>query len=158
MSDIKAKFGTSNQAITCTITSLANNGQRQSTAVDNSSNLFLDALVTVIVKTAGSGTSSTGYVAVYAYGTADGGTNYSDGASGSDGSITLTSPPNVKFLGVINAVANSTTYKGGPFSVAAAFGGVLPEKWGIIIQNTTGGTLDASVGSAHYQGILNQVA
>lgn len=158
MSDIKAKYGTSNQAITCTITSLANNGQRQSTAVDNSSNLFLDALVFVIVKSAAAATSSTGYVNIYAYGTADGGSNYSDGASGSDGAITLTSIPNMRLIGVINVVANSTTYKAGPFSVAVAFGGVLPDHWGIVVENKSAATLDASVGSAFYQGVYAQVS
>jgi hypothetical protein len=158
VSDIKGKFGTSNQAITCTITSLANNGQRQSTVVDNSSNLFLDALVFLTAKSAAASTSATGYIAVYAYATVDGGTNYSDTVTGADGAITLTAPPNLKLLGILNVVANATTYKGGPWSVAAAFGGVLPEKWGIVIENKTGATLDASVGAAIYQGVLNQVA
>lgn len=156
MSDFKTKYGSNNQAITCTITALANNGQRQSTAVDNGSNLFLDALVHVKVKTGSSSTSSTGYVNIYAYGTVDGGTTYSDGASGSDGSITLTSPPNMRLIGVMNCVADSATYQSGPLSIAQAFGGVLPEKWGIVVENKTGATLDASVGSAYYQGVYQQ--
>jgi len=157
VSDIKSKYGTSNQSITCTITSLANNGQRQSTAIDNTSNLFLDALVFITVKSAGASTSATGFVNVYAYGTSDGGSNYSDGASGTDGSITLTVPPNMRLIGTVNVVANSTTYKLGPMSVAAAFGGVLPDHWGIVVENKSGATLDASVGAAIYQGVLQQV-
>jgi hypothetical protein len=153
---IEAKYGTSNQAITCTITSLANNGQRASTAVDNTSNLFLDALIFVKVKSNASGTTATGVVNVYAYGTADGGTTYSDGATGTDAGITLTSPPNVRLIGTINVVANATTYNGGPFSVANAFGGQLPDHWGIVIENKTGAALDASIGSSWYQGIQNQ--
>src|SRR5262245_37557096 len=117
---LEAKYGTNNQSITCTFTSLTNNSQRQSTAIDNTSNLFLDALVQLKIKSAASATSTTGSVNIYAYGTADGGTDYSDGATGTDGSITLTSPPNMKLIGVANVVANSTTYIAGPFSVAAA--------------------------------------
>lgn len=154
MSDIKSAYGTSNQSITCTITSLANNGQRQSTAIDNATNKFIDALLQVTVKTGSSGTSSTGYVAIYVYMTADGGTNYSDGASGSDGSITLTSPPNMRLIGILNCVANSATYKG-VFQVAA--GGQLSDHWGIVIENKTGATLDASVGAAVYQGLYQTV-
>jgi len=154
--NLESKYGTNNQSITCTITSLANNGQRQSAAVDNTSNVFLDALVFLKVKTNASGTTSTGFVTIYAYGTVDGGTTYSDGASGSDASITLTSPPNVKPIGVVNCVANSTTYYGGPFSVANAFGGVLPDHWGIIVENKTNAALDASVASAYYQGVYAQ--
>lgn len=153
MSDIKVAFGTNGQSITCTITSLANNGQRQSTVVDNTTNLYLDALVTVRVKAAAASTSSTGFVRVYAYGTVDNGTLYTDGATGSDGSITLTNPPNMRLIGVISVVADSATYVGGPFSVAAAFGGILPAKWGIVVENKTGATLDASTGEAKYQGV-----
>lgn len=156
-SDIKSKYGTSNQAITCTINSLANNGARASTAVDNTTNLFLDALVQLIINSPTSSTSSTGYINVYAYGTTDGGTTYSDSASGSDAAITLTVPPNARLIGVINVVANSTVYEGPPMSVAAAFGGVLPDHWGIIVENKTGGTMAASGNSAFYQGIQQQV-
>jgi hypothetical protein len=156
MSDIKNKYGASNQAITITITSLGSNSTRESTVIDNSSDLFLNVLVNVKIKTNSSGTVSTGYVNVYAYGTADGGTTYNGGATGSDASITLSNPPNMRLIGVINAVANSTTYNG-LFDVAAAFDGVMPQKWGIVVDNRSGAALDASVGSAWYQGILNQV-
>lgn len=157
MADVKLAYGSSNQSITCTITSLANNGQRQSTAIDNSSNKFVDALVQVKVKSNSSGTSSSGYVNVYAYGTADGGTTYDDVATGTDGGVTLTSPPNLVLLGTIYVVANSTTYNR-TFSVAQAFGGVLPDHWGIVVENKSGATLDASVGAAKYQGIYGTVA
>ena len=154
---IKGLYGTNNQSITCTITSLATNTMRQSTAVDNTTNLFLDVLVQAKVKTGASGTTANGYIAVYVYGTADGGTDYTDGATGTDGSFSATNPQNIKLIGIVNAIANATTYVGGPFSVAAAFGGVLPDHWGVIIENQTGGTLDASVGSVWYQGYQNQV-
>ena len=156
MGSLNEQFGTQAQSITCTITSLANAAARQSTAIDNSSNLFFDALVSVKVKTASSSTSANGYVSVYAYATVDGGTTYTDGASGSDGAITPTVPTDLKLIGNINCVANSTTYYGGPFSVAAAFGGLLPQKWGIVIVNNTGATLDASVGAAEYQGVYGE--
>lgn len=153
---IKSQYGTSNQPITCTIPGLANSGQRGSTAVDNTVNLFLDALVQVQVKTNAAGTSATGTVNIYAYGTADGGTVYSDGVTGVDGAVTLSSPPNMRLIGVINANANAVTYDSPPFSVAAAFGGILPDHWGIVVENLTGAALDAVVGSAWYQGIYNQ--
>lgn len=155
---ITPNYGTSNQSITCTFTSLANNGARQSTAIDNSTNKFDDILVFVKVKTAAASTSSSGTVIVYVFGTADGGTTYTEGAGASDASITLTSPTNARFIGILNTVANSTTYYGGPFSVAQAFGGHIPDHWGIIIYNSSGGTLDASVASAWYQGIKYDVA
>jgi hypothetical protein len=158
MASVKSAYGTSNQAITCTITSLGNTDQRQSTAVDNTSNLWLDALVFIQVKSASSSTSATGSVNLYAYGTADGGTLYTDTATGTDGSITLTSPPNMRLIGVVNVVANSTTYNAGPFSVAQAFGGILPDHWGVVVENVSGASLDSSVGSVFYQGVYQTVA
>lgn len=158
MSTVKNVYGTSNQSITCTITSLANNGQRSSAAIDNTTNLFLDALVVVKVKTSASALT-TPVVNVYAYGTADGGTTYGGGEAnmGTDAGVTLTSPPNIRLIGVINCPAISTTYVLNVSSVAAAFGGTLPDHWGIVVENKTGQTLDASVGSAWYQGIQAQV-
>lgn len=156
MSTIKSLYGTSNQAITCTLTSLANNGQQGSVAVDNTTNLFLDAILHVKVKSNAASTSTTGYVNVYAYGTADGGTTYSDGVTGTNASQTLTSPPNLRLIGVINVVANATVYQSSEMSVAAAFGGILPDHWGIVVENKSGAALDASIGSAWYQGIQAQ--
>lgn len=157
-SDVKEKFGTNGQTITVTLASLANNGARASTAVDNSSNLFFDAPVFIAIKSGAASTSASGYVNVYAYGTVNGGTNYTEGATGTDAAITLVSPTNAILIGVVNVVANATTYYAGPFSVAAAFGGRLPEKWGIIIENKTGGTLDSSEGNhiKLYQGVYAQ--
>lgn len=155
-STTKTLYGTSNQAITCTFTSLTNGSYRQSTVIDNSSNLFLDALVMVKAKSASSSTSATGYVAIYGYGTADGGTTYDGGASGSDASYTVdVTPPNLVLIGILNLNANSTTVQR-TFSVATAFGGQLPQKWGIIVLNATGATLDASIGSAWFQGVQAQ--
>ena len=74
MAEIKNKYGTSSQAITITLNSLVNDGKRESTAVDNSTSLFLDAVVQVKIATNASN-DSTGdkSVYIYAYGTADGG-------------------------------------------------------------------------------------
>ena len=156
MSDIKSKYGSSNQSITITLTSLGSNSAVESNVIDNSSDLFLNVLVAVKVKTNATSTSSTGYVNVYAYGTADNGTTYNGGATGTAGAITLPSVPNVRLIGVLNTVADATTYVG-LFDVASAFGGQMPQKWGIIVDNRSGNTLDGSIGSAWYQGIQNQV-
>ena len=158
MSNLNIQYGTSNQAITVTLASLTSGSSRQSAVVDNSTNQFIDALVAVNIKSGASNTAANGYVAIYAYGTADGGTDYTDGATGSDAAFTPTSPTNLRLVGIINVVANAVTYKGGPFSVAAAFGGSLPQKWGIVVSNQSGGTLDATEGNflKIYQGVYGQ--
>jgi hypothetical protein len=151
----KSQYGASGQAITCTLASLASGASRASAAIDNTSNQYLDALVQIGIKT---GTiSGTAYVVVYAYGTANGGTNYIEGVAGVDAGTTLTSPTNLKLLGILNTPASNTTYNG-IFPVASAFGGQLPDHWGIVIQNSTGGSLSATE-SDHlkvYQGVYAQ--
>jgi hypothetical protein len=156
--DLKLKFGSSGQTLMITLASLANNSARASAAVDNGSNLYSDVLVFLKLKSASSGTTSTGYVNVYAYGSVDGGTTYSEGLAGSDASATLTSPPNVRLIGVVSMVAVSTTYYSALMSVASAFGGVMPDRWGIIVENKSGGAFDSTEGNHAklYQGVYGQ--
>jgi hypothetical protein len=154
---IKALYGTSNQAITLTLTSLASAAARQSTVVSNTTDLFLDALVAIKTKT-GTPLSSDKAIYVYAYGSSDGGSTYPDAVTGSDAAYTMISPTNLKLIGIINAPTASTAYEAGPWSVAAAFGGVLPEKWGVVVQNATGATLSVTGGDhgVWYQGVSGQ--
>lgn len=156
MSSVKEAFNTAG-TFTCTLASLADGSARGSTAVDNSSGLYLDAGVVVQVKTGASGVSSTGFITVYAYGSVDGGTTYTDGFGGTDGAAT---PSAMKLIGSFPAVANATTYVGQVMSVAAAFGGILPSHWGIVIENNSGAALDSTEGNhaKQYQELYSTVA
>lgn len=159
MSDIKAKYGGSNQAITITMNGLADDAKRESAAIDNATNCFLDALVQVKIAT-NTTTDSTGDESayVYAYGTSDGGTSYSGNASGSDAAFG-TDPQqldNCRLIGVIHAPTKDKIYESEPMSIASAFGGLLPQRWGIIVHNRTGQTLKSSDCSAFYQGTYGQ--
>ena len=158
MATIKLQYGSSNQAITVTLTSLASAAARESTVVSNTTNLFLDALVSMKSKSATGTIGGDKAIYVYAYGSADGGTTYPDNVTGSDAGITLVSPTQLRLIGVLNVPASNTAYDGGPWSVASAFGGVLPEKWGIVVQNVTGLALSSTAGdhALWYQGILGQ--
>jgi hypothetical protein len=163
MSTVKELYGSADQAITITLNSLANatsafGAGRSSAYVDNSSNLFLDALVQVQVLTSSSALANDQAVYVYAYGSSFGTSNFTDGIGGTDAAFTGTNPPNARLIGVINAVAISTTYTGGPWSVALAFGGTLPEFWGLYVVNYTGQALNSSGCSAWYQGVQATVA
>ena len=145
--------------LTITLASLASGAARQSAAIAVSglSPIPGDILVTVKVKT-GTVSSSTG-IWVYAAGSTDGGTTYTEGATGSDAAITLISPTNLRLLGVINAPSSASTYVGGPFSIAAAFGGTLPANVSLVVVDNTGGALDSS-GANHsvtYQAVSETV-
>jgi hypothetical protein len=157
--DVKTKYGSLAQAITISLGGLASGSARQSVYVDNSVNLFLDALVQVSILTNAAGVSATGYVNVYAYGSADG-TTYSGGASGADAAITLpANGSNLRLIGTMFAGATATTYRA-IFSVAAAFGGVLPPRWGIVVEQVTGAALDATGGNhaVTYSGVYANAA
>lgn len=146
-------YGTST-AITCTINSLAASATagRQCTVIDNTSNKFDDALLTIIVTT---GTvASPVAVSVYIFGSEDG-TNYDqdDGVMGtSDAAYTVNAASNLRGPVQISAPTTSKIYNK-VIPIAAFFGGVMPRKWGFVIVNNTGGALAGSGNSASYTGI-----
>ena len=147
MADIKTAYGTNGQIITITLTSLADSSTagRECTVVSNTSDKFLDVLIMGKLKTQNAGSISAPSAAfVYAYGSTDAGATYPDTVTGADAAITLNSPTQLKLLGVIYAAAINTQYKGGPWSLAALFGGRMPEKWGIVVVNDTGTALTAT--------------
>lgn len=143
------KYNTST-AITCTLASLASSATagRSCAAVDNTANLYVDALVTVAVKTSASALANDKACYIYVYGSEDA-TAYNGSsaeAEGTDVAVTFDSPTNLKGPIVLSCPAVSTTYKT-VFSVAQFFGGNLPRKWGFVLQNYTGQALDATEGS-----------
>lgn len=159
MASVKLVYGTST-AITITLNSLATSATagRESTAVDNSSNLYLDALVTIILDIATGTIANDKAAYVWAYGSEDG-TNYSGNVTGSDAAITLDDPTPLKLVQVIpmpTAGTSDKIYKA-VFSIGQAFGGVLPRKWGIVVRNYCGINLAASGNSASYSGIYETV-
>ena len=159
MANIKAKYGASNQAITVTLNGLADNGVRASTAETNAANLFLDVLVQLKIDTANVGApAGEKNVLIYAFGSADNGTTYSGGATGIDaayGGVAGQLIDNAKPLGIVSVDAQNEVFESDCFSIASAFGGVVPEKWGIIVKNQIGQALGAN-SAAFYQGILAQ--
>lgn len=152
-STLKALYGTANQPITITITGLTSTSYRQSTAVDNSSNLFLDVLVTVKATSAGSGVSGAGTVQIFAYGSTDA-SSFDGSCTGTDGAyVPPCTPVNLAYLGTLNLTQNNATDQR-TFSLAQAFGGTVPTKWGIVAYNNTLQALGAA--SAWYQGVQSQ--
>jgi len=137
MADIKQALNTAGTA-TITLASLANGSGRASTAIDNSTGLYLSADVRVKVTT--SGTSATGYAEVYLIRSEDG-TNFDDDFGGSDGAYT---PVNALLLGTIATPATATYVK--TFDTAE-LGLTLPAKWCIGIVNSTGNALTATAGN-----------
>lgn len=149
MADIKNKFATITPP-TFTIASLANGAGRASGEIDNSSNLYIGAVLHLKIKTGASGVSATGYVEIYLLRSNDG-TSYDDAYAGSDAAYT---PVNAERIGIMAAVANATTYE---MVIEIP---ELPEYYAIGIYNATGAALDSTAGSHDFtlDGKLKQTA
>lgn len=154
----KPLYGSNNQAITFTLLSLAASATvgRESTAIDLTSALLLDLMVMLWFET-GTVTGNK-EVLLYAYGSVDGGSTYTEGCTGTDAGFTRKDPTLLVPVAVIPAVTNAYIHKCGPFSLARAFGGSLPDHVGLVVFNDTGAAFSATAGNnqAKYQGIQLQ--
>lgn len=142
-------YGTS-AALTITLASLASDTNlvagREATAIDNTSDLAIDAVVGGKVTTGTSPTASR-QIEVWLIASYDG-TSYSGGATGSDANLTPQAKSLLKLLTIIPTTSTSNqAYTWGGFSVAAACNGVMPKKWSIYIVHNTGVALNATGGN-----------
>ena len=142
MTTDKISYNVTANALTITLNSLASSSTagRGSAAVDNTTNLYDDALVEVILKTTSASTPGNDKAAyIYVYGSADG-ANY-DGSSlesvGTDAAVTIDNPTNLKGPRVLVVLNSNASYKTS-FNIASFFGGVMPLKWGVVVQNFSG--------------------
>lgn len=162
MADIKTGYGASAQALTITLTGLADSATvgRSSLAVDNSSNRYLDVLVSAKFGLTTGTISAPSAVFVYAYASVDGGSEWPDTVAGTDSGITINNPTQLKLLGAVYCAAQSTVYKGGPWSFASLYGGRMPERWGVVVINDSGIALSGTAGdqAIEWQGIYASAA
>lgn len=144
---------------TITLASLANSTSgagRQSTIIDNTSNLYTSAQVSLKITV---GTTPTANSLIYVYlirSNNDTTAIIDDGAGASDAALTVVNAP---LLGTIlcSAATSNTAYYG-VFDTKAL--GSLGPKWGIAVVNSTGVALNATGGNhvASYIGITQTVA
>lgn len=138
-------------ALTITIAGLASSATvgQESTAVDNTSNLYIDAILGGIITVGTTPTANT-QIEVWVYGSYDG-TTYSGSATGSNASLTVVQQSKTYMkLGVILPVTAATSNIAHKFtigSVAALFGGVLPQKWGVWVVHNCVAALHATGGN-----------
>lgn len=150
MADVKANYPASSD-ITITLASLATDTNlltgRESTALDNSSNLYLDYLVSGKITTGTSPTTARS-IQVWAVGSWDG-TNWPDVFDGTDSAETITSANHkAAICGFIAEMATDATsdrtYHFGPVSLASAFRGVLPVKVVFFVTHNTAVNLNST--------------
>jgi len=153
MADVKLSYPSASD-VTITLASLATDTNlltgRESTAVDNSSNKYLDYHISGKITTGTSPTTAKS-IQVWAVGSWDG-TSWPDVFDGTDSAETITSANHknavCKFLAEM-ATDNTSdrTYHFGPVSLAAAFGGVCPVKFVIFVTHNTAVNLNSTAGN-----------
>ncbi len=156
-SDIKQSYQAAQTLTTTNLQSLGSSATAgwQSDVVDNTSNLFDDALVQVVVDFANTSPANNKAVYVYAYSGLE--TTYTNPCTGTEGTLTVpditANPLSIKRIGTIPYTTQDEVAESQVFSVAAAFGGILPPKWGIAIMNYSGAALASSGNTAKYRGV-----
>jgi hypothetical protein len=142
--------------LTITAAALANGTARASLYVDWSSALLLDASLYLEITIASGAPANQKKANVYLYTSMDG-ANYDDPATGADAAITLTNPSNLTLIGSVEMPtdkAGAASWKKWFPSIAQFFGGYVPLRWGIVIENQTGQAFTACV--AKYKGVAAQ--
>jgi hypothetical protein len=143
----------SNTVITMDLASLPTSSTfvagRESDQIDNTSNKYIDCLVSGTVSVGTTPTANT-TIAIYVYGADTSlATTPLDALDGTNGAETLTNTGilNALRLGASIAVPAATSdvqYIVLPFSVATLFGGVMPKYWGLFVSHNTAVNLRAT--------------
>lgn len=162
MASTKVAYGSVTTMTVTNLHSLANSATAgwQSAVVDNTSDLYLDALVQFVLDFANTAPANSLGVYLYAYAGLESGV-YSNPASGSEGALTLldvtTSPQNLRMIGFIPYTTTNEIAETPPISIGAVFGGVLPPFWGVALMNHSGAALAASGNTVKWRGVYQTV-
>ena len=137
----------------------------ESDAIDNSTNKYVDALVSGFW-TCGTTPTTNTQVNIYVYAQHDDTPTYQDVFDGTSSAETVTSAGVlagvVKLLGSlsVDSTTSNRAYYLAPASVAQRFGGVLPKRWGLFISHNTGVNSNTTAGNHgwKYTGVKYDVA
>lgn len=166
MATVKTITYSANTAITFDISSLGTSSTfvagRESSEIDNTSNLYLDAIVNVDGINGHASTAPTvgQEIRLYVWGADTSlGTTPIDVLDGTDSTETLGHVSVLNSLRLVGAPAVTVAtanlkYYIMPFSVAACFGGIMPKFWGLYLaHNHTGSLAGSQSGLFSYNGI-----
>jgi len=159
-----------NTAITMDLANLATSSTflagRESSQIDNTSNKFVDALVSGTVSVGTTPTANT-VIGIYVWGADTSlATTALDVLDGTDSAETLTNAGILAALKLgasvaVPAATSDVQYIVLPFSVAALFGGVMPKFWGVFVSHNTAVNLRntaVNTNSFEYVGIKYDIA
>lgn len=170
MADFKSKYpSTSSTALAITLASLATSSTRlvgrESTAVDNTTNLDLDHLLSGRIMVGSSSLTANKAIEIWVYAPVamtTGTPTYPDVLDGTDSDETFANDgqknASLRLAATIYpATTSGLIYYVGPVSIAALFGGVMPPFWGVFVTHDTGVALDSGGTTyLHYYRIQSQ--
>lgn len=151
MADVKIAYAASSALTQTNLDGLASSatwvGVWESAAIDNSSNLYVDYLLTGVLQVESTGLSA-GQIRVGVVAEQDD-TTWPDVFDGTESAETITSVAIRDAVVKLGVVITTTTdasayYPFGPISVASLFGGVLPRKFVVVISQSTGAALETT--------------
>lgn len=151
MATIKQVVGARTSLTTTALNSLSSAQYVSCGSITHNTNQPLDVLIEVSA-TPGN-VSGNKQLLVFAKASLDG-INQSTGPETGTGTV---DEPNLFFVGVLPLNTNATTQTR-MFSLAAAYGGILPYESEIVVRNDSGAALNASGGSVYYSEISATVA
>jgi hypothetical protein len=148
----------SDTAATITLASLASSSTwvagQESNSIDNTSNLYLDYMISGLITVGTSPTANT-QIRIYVFSTVGASDDWPDVFDGVNSVETITSVgvgegflKPVKFLNV-DATTSDRGYPFGQVSLAECFGGWPPRLFGFFVTQNTGAALNATAGN-HY--------
>lgn len=152
MTTLKPSYGTPT-TLTITTSALASDANllagRQSSIVNNTADLAVDSILGGTIAASGSAPTASTFIEVWLFGSWDGGTTFSGGASsGGDANLSLATTGVKQLLSRVALINQTDTtaraYEIGPCSVAQGFGGTMPDHWGVFIVHDLGVTLGAT--------------
>jgi hypothetical protein len=164
MATVLTQTYSANTAITLDLSSLGASSTfvagRESTQIDNTSTMYVDAIVNVLGITGSASAATAGQgINVYVWGADTSlATTAIDALDGTDSAETITLPTlqSLRLAGraYTTVTTASQVYYIMPFSVAALFGGGMPKFWGLFVAtDLTGGLAAAMSGKFSFNGI-----
>lgn len=164
MATVLTQTYSANTAITLDLSGLGASSTfvagRESTQIDNTSTMYVDAIVNVLGITGSASAATVGQgINIYCWGADTSlATTAIDALDGTDSAETITLPTLQSLRFVARAYTTVTTasqvYYFMPFSIAQQFGGVMPKFWGLFVATDLTGGLAASMsGKFSFNGI-----
>ena len=158
MSTIRSQFGPVTN-FTLTLNGLASSSGRSSAKIENQNSRYIDAICQFRIKAA-TGTFADRYaVYFFAWGAADDAAPiFPAGVTGVDEAVSVALETlSIRPIGSLYVAAAGTVISP-PFSVAPAFGNVLPPVWGVLAINRCGVALDVVDNVGFWRGVEFEVS